>query len=112
MNLQRFESIANPPIVGMFLLAIKNQLPAFPGAPVGGTELNSRLVETDVLPAGSDRARSRSLSLRRISVMDWSAHEVGLGKVDHFVAASAQYSANHIEAEAQGLFKTDGRRHR
>jgi hypothetical protein len=42
----------------------------------------------------------------------WSAHKVGLGEVDHFVAAPAQHSSNHVEAKAQSLFKTDGRRHR
>jgi hypothetical protein len=47
-----------------------------------------------------------------IRCIDSSAHKVTLGEVDHFVAAPAQYSANHVEAEAQGLFKTDGRRHR
>ncbi len=41
-----------------------------------------------------------------------SAQKVGLGQIDHLVAASAQYGANHVEAEAPNLVGTDGWRHR
>jgi hypothetical protein len=42
---------------------------------------------------------------------DSSAHEVGLGKVNHFVAAAIQHRSNHVEAEAPRLIKTDRRWH-
>jgi hypothetical protein len=65
--------------------------------------------------------RSRPRPLRRFNahtanevvvIAEFSAHKVGLGEVDYFVTAPAQYSANRVKAKSQGLVKTDGRRHR
>jgi hypothetical protein len=51
--------------------------------------------------------RPRSSEVRPSSGFESSAHQVGLGEVDPFIAAAAQYSANYVEAEAKGLFRTD-----
>jgi hypothetical protein len=65
LNSQRFESTVNPQIVGMLLPAEKNQFPPLSLGISGGEEieLDSRLVQTDVLPAGSEQARSFSFAL-------------------------------------------------
>ena len=42
-----------------------------------------------------------------VSGLSFSTHEVGLGQVDHFVAAAIQHCTNHVETEAPGLIETD-----
>jgi hypothetical protein len=64
LNSQRFESTVNPQIVGMLLPAERINSLLSPKISGGKeTELDSRLVQTDVLPAGSEQARSFSFAL-------------------------------------------------